>query len=334
MLSYITNRLVVFILLVTVGVGIACTAPREPVIPIVDDIEARVEAAVKAALTDLIPTPIPTPIQNINATIEAGIEARLKKLSTSTPIPTLIPTVAPTVTPRPTNMPIPTAVPTIQSMSLKVRPSVVRIETDVGNGSGFIFQMGYPIPESGKTALVMTNYHVIKSGSWVKVTVNDSKTFNGEVLGIDSFNDLAVLKICCDQFRSLDIANASEASDGSKAIAFGYPLGIGGRASISEGIVSATRYQYGQWVIQTDAAVNPGNSGGPLLSLSGNVIGVNTYKLETSDDGRNVQGLGFAVSQRTLKERIPELISGSVRTVPTPNPTPTGSKSSKWGRRG
>lgn len=87
-------------------------------------------------------------------------------------------------------------------------------------------------------------------------------------------------------------------------------------------------------MIQTDAAVNPGNSGGPLLSLSGNVIGVNTYKLETSDDGRNVQGLGFAVSQRTLKERIPELISGSVRTVPTPNPTPTGSKSSKWSRRG
>ena len=162
MLSYITNRLVVFILLVTVGVGIACTAPREPVTPIVDDIEARVEATVKSALTGLIPTPI----QNINATIEAGIEARLKKLSTSTPIPTLIPTVAPTVTPRPTNMPIPTAVPTIQSMSLKVRPSVVRIETDVGNGSGFIFQMGYPIAESGKTALVMTNYHVIKSGSW------------------------------------------------------------------------------------------------------------------------------------------------------------------------
>lgn len=298
------------------GCSAFATSVPQPTATPTPDIPATVDAVVNLRLSNVATvTPAPTP--DINATIEAGIKAAVAAIPTPTTIPTLIPTVAPTITPTPT------AIPTLQSMLAITRPSVVRVETDIFSGSGFIFQMGFPTAGQGNTALVMTNYHVIENGSWVKVTVNDSKTFNGEVLGIDPINDLAVLKICCDQLKALSIANASEASDGAKAIAFGYPLGIEGRASISEGIVSATRYQYGQWVIQTDAAINPGNSGGPLLSLSGAVLGVNTYRTESSTDGRDVQGIGFAVSQKTLQQRIPDLISGSLRTVPTPIPTPT-----------
>lgn len=317
-MKFILNPPVLIGLLFFVPVGIACTTAQEPVAPTID-IEATVAAAVKAALPDATPTTVP----DINATIEAGISAALDAIPTQTPVPTQEPTVAPTGTPRPTKTPLPTASPTVQSMTAQARPSVVRIETDVGSGSGFIFQMGYPIVGQGNTALVMTNYHVIENVHRIDVTVNDSKTFSGVVLGIDSFNDLAVLIICCDRFKSLAIADASDAAVGSRAIAFGYPLGIEGRASISEGIVSATRFQNGQWVIQTDAAINPGNSGGPLLSLSGTVLGVNTYKRFTSADGRDVEGIGFAVSQKTLRQRIPDLISGSLLVVPTPIPTPT-----------
>lgn len=312
--------------LISVAAGVACATSQGPTTPTID-IAATVAAAVKAALPDATPTPVP----DINATIEAGISAALDAIPTQTPVPTQEPTVAPTRTPRPTRTPLPTPTPTrtplptssptVQSMTAQARPSVVRIETDIGTGSGFIFQMGFPIVGQGKTALVMTNYHVIKNGSFINVTVNDLKTFSGVVLGIDSFNDLAVLKICCDRFQALEIADS--AADGSSAIAFGYPLGIEGRASISEGIVSATRFQNGQWVIQTDAAINPGNSGGPLLSLSGAVLGVNTYKRFTSADGRDVEGIGFAVSHKTLQQRIPGLISGSLLTIPTPIPTPT-----------
>jgi S1-C subfamily serine protease len=310
-------------LLIAVTTASAC-ATTEPTAPTID-IESTVAAAVKAALPDA--TSAPT--SDIGATIEAGIDATLEAIPTQTPAPTLEPTATPTATPRPTTTPRPTrtppptTAPTVQSMTTKARPSVVRIQTDIATGSGFIFQMGFPTEGQGSTALVMTNYHVIENGRLINVTVNDSKTFSGIVLGIDAFNDLAVLKICCDQFKALEIAEAADSRDGSRAIAFGYPLGIEGRASISEGIVSATRFQNGQWVIQTDAAINPGNSGGPLLSLSGAVMGVNTYKYETASDGRDVQGIGFAVSQRTLQERIPSLISGFLLAVPTPIPTPT-----------
>ena len=82
------------------------------------------------------------------------------------------------------------------------------------------------------------------------------------------------------------------------------------------------RYLYGQWVIQTDAAINPGSSGGPLISSSGDVLGINTRKEFYSSDGRPVDGLGFAVSLRTIKSVLEALKSGYMKPVPTPTWTP------------
>ena len=311
MLKFRLVRTVFIGLLISVGLGIACaqTAPTT-------DIDAAIDAAIQADL-------------DIKATVRADIRA-----ANQTPTPTIIPDVEPTgvapldvalegvPTPAalPTNPPLPTVTPTLQSIVEKARPSVVRIVTDQGGGSGFIFQMGFPTPGQGETALVVTNYHVIEGAHWINVTVNDSQTLTGEVLGIDPFHDLAALKICCGRFQALELADAVDPSPGSTVLAFGYPPGIVGSASITGGIVSATRYEGGQWIIQTDLAINTGNSGGPLLSSSGAVLGINTYKYKSTDDVQLVQGIGFAVSHKTLRQRITDLTSGALQATPTPTP--------------
>jgi tetratricopeptide (TPR) repeat protein len=163
---------------------------------------------------------------------------------------------------------------------------------------------------------------VIEGASSVEVIVNDLYRFDAEVWGADPGNDIALLKICCGTFEALEWADQSEISVGNQAIAMGYPLGIPGKASVTVGIISAERYEFGQWVIQTDAAINPGNSGGPLISSSGKVLGINTRKEFYSSDGRPVDGLGFAVSLKTIQSILESLKSGYMKPAPTPTWTP------------
>ena len=196
-------------------------------------------------------------------------------------------------------------------MVRQVRPAVVRIQTTSGAGSGVIFET------DGQTGYVITNYHVVEGQGQVDVTVSDTATYRGTVLGVDSVRDLAVVRICCGSFRKLTFGNASDLDPGAEVINIGYAMGLQGSATITKGIVSAVRYDSRReaWVIQTDAPINPGNSGGPMLSPDGKVLGINTFKIsETS-----VEGLGFAISQTTVQGRIPLLRAG----VPRPTPAPT-----------
>jgi Flp pilus assembly protein TadD len=163
---------------------------------------------------------------------------------------------------------------------------------------------------------------VIEGATSVEVVVNDHSRFDAVVWGVDPGNDIALLRICCGIFEALEWADQSEISEGDQAIAIGYPLGIPGKASITNGIISAERYESGQWVIQTDAAINPGNSGGPLISSSGKVLGINTRKEFYSSDGRPVDGLGFAVSLKTIQSVLESLKSGYMKPTPPPTATP------------
>ncbi|MCI0786540.1 MAG: trypsin-like peptidase domain-containing protein, partial [Chloroflexi bacterium] len=232
--------------------------------------------------------------------------------------PTPIPT--PTSTPAPA----PTPTPTVADMVEKIRPSVVRINTSLGDGSGFIFE----IPQTGGVALVLTNAHVVEGAEWINVTLNDSTTFSNEILGIDPAQDLAVLKICCGHYQALEFGDASRLRARTRVVAIGYPSGISGKASVTGGIVLAVRLNRGRWVIQTDAAIDPGISGGPLLSLSGEVLGINTSKYATTESGVPVEGIGFAVSEVSVLQDLLALKSGDLlptptpRIIPTPTPTP------------
>ena len=196
---------------------------------------------------------------------------------------------------------------------------MVRIDTNLGSGSGVIFETN----ASDGSALVITNYHVIEGNSSISVLINDSTSYAGVLLGIDPLRDLAVVRICCDaDSQSLPFGEASEVEVGDEVIAIGYALGLQGEATVTRGIVSAIRYDgdSDRWVIQTDAPINPGNSGGALNSRSGKLIGINTFKVETTQSGRPVEGFGFAVSQETVEQALPVLTSESQVALPTLTP--------------
>ena len=314
-----------------------CAGETETPIPVATpNLEATIQAAVTAGIASTqaaapTQTPTPPPTPDIDATVAAGMAATIAAMPppTNTPIPTATPTPTPipTATPRPTATPTPTISPAVllSEMLKQVRPAVVRIEAGPGTGSGAIFET------QGRTGYVITNHHVVEGYGQVSVTVNDTTTYQGTVLSVDSVRDLAVVSICCGSFHSLTFGRASSLDPGDEVVAIGYALGMQGPATITKGIVSAVRYdsRHEAWVIQTDASINPGNSGGPMLSPNGEVVGINTFKIsETS-----VEGVGFAISETTVQERIPALKAGAPSPTPTPTrrPTPTPAPSYEGG---
>ena len=337
----------------TVQAAVSAALPTPPPTP-PPDINATVAAGIAATQAAApTPTPAPPPTPDIEATVQARMAATIAALPTPTntpmptatpvPTPTPSPTPTPTATPRPTPAPTPTPVPTatptptaipfrspaaaLSEMVKRARPAVVRIESVFGSGSGAIFET------EGRTAYVITNHHVVEGSAEVNVTVNDSTTYRGTVLGTDAVRDLAVVRICCGSFRSLAFGDASGLDPGDEVVAIGYALGLSGQATITRGIVSARRYDSLRQsdVIQTDAAINPGNSGGPMLSLSGEILGINTFRIDEAESGRIAEGLGFAISEETVRGRIPALKAGSPSPTPTRRPRPTPSASGGFG---
>jgi S1-C subfamily serine protease len=328
-LAYVSDRKVFYhILILAVSFFIASSCTSEPQVEL-PDIEATVNAAVKAAIPTETPTPTPNIPETVTAAIAETVEAQPTLTATPTPEPTVAPTstpvpaptplptatvtptVIPTQTPTPTQVPtqvplptpttVPTAVPvvTIAEVVAEVEPGVVRIETQSGVGSGFIYKF---IPETGE-AWILTNQHVVGNQSRVNVEVRNSTTFNGQVLGTDSLRDLAVVKICCStDFHALKFDESADEIKGNTVLAMGYPLGVTDSARVTSGIISASFYDRNldRHLVQTDAAINPGNSGGPLLNLNGRVIGINTAVIRESLGGVSVDGTGLAVAQQTF----------------------------------
>src|SRR5215813_12650617 len=209
----------------------------------------------------------------------------------------------------------------------KVGPSVVRVETPPdrekrtrgGTGSGVVIS-----PDG----LVLTNSHVVQGAAAVRLALPDTRTVKARVLGDDPHTDLALLRIVDDvALPAARLGNSKTLRRGQLVVAIGNPLGF--ESTVTTGIVSALgrslRAQSGRLiddVIQTDAALNPGNSGGPLVSSQGEVIGINTAVIA------GAQGICFAVASNTASHVVSEIVRhGRVRrafigvagqTVPLP----------------
>ncbi|UWI83113.1 Do family serine endopeptidase [Wolbachia endosymbiont of Howardula sp.] len=172
-------------------------------------------------------------------------------------------------------------------------------------GSGFIID---------KSGTIVTNYHVIQNAQDITVTINDNSYFKAEVLGFDVKTDLAVLKIQADRDLSfVTFGNSDKARVGDPVIAIGNPFGLG--SSVSTGIISAISRDISigamNEFIQTDAAINRGNSGGPLFDLNGKIIGINTAIYSPSESGGNV-GIGFAIPSNLAISIIDKLKYGQI----------------------
>jgi len=194
-------------------------------------------------------------------------------------------------------------------------PSVVRIETSSGVGTGFVV---------GGDGYILTNNHVIETGvsgrtaSTIEVTLSDGATYRATIVGRDTRSDLALLKIEAGGLRALGFADLDDVVVGQDVVAMGFALdlegGEGGSFSVTRGIVSQKNRAIRETTsilgaIQTDAAINHGNSGGPLLNLRGEVVGVNTAIAPDPTTGTQASGIGFAVGADVARAVMEQLKS-------------------------
>lgn len=209
----------------------------------------------------------------------------------------------------------------LQNIFERVAPSVVNIDVtiegmpethiDVASGSGVVYD---------SEGNIITNAHVVSDASEIRVTFNDGYVATAELVGLDLFSDLAVIRVNVDDEHlvPVTIGDSDAVRVGQRAIAIGNPFGLA--SSMTVGIVSGLGRQLrsaelidptgiggfnNPSIIQVDADINPGNSGGPLLNSAGEMIGVNTaIRTETGV----FEGVGFAVPSRTVHRVIPELL--------------------------
>lgn len=185
----------------------------------------------------------------------------------------------------------------------RVRPAVVRIATRGGVGTGVIVEEG----------LVMTNAHVVRGEASPSVTLANGRTVTGRVLGRDEEVDLALIQVEVTGIPPITWGDSDALRPGERLLAIGYPLGgsvfTGSEASVTSGIFSAHRELRGQSFIQTDTPLNPGNSGGPLINLKGEVIGINTLVVGRTPE-LQAQGLNLAIPANVARPMVAVLRAG------------------------
>jgi S1-C subfamily serine protease len=197
---------------------------------------------------------------------------------------------------------------TVNEIYRRSGPGVVQITTTEGSsqalGSGFVLD---------KNGYIATNYHVVNGATSIKVRFSNDDTLKATLIGSDPSTDIALLKVDASPsaLTPLTLANSDNVEVGDAVVAIGNPFGL--ERTVTTGIVSALQRAVQapngytiDHVIQTDAAINHGNSGGPLLDTAGAVIGVNS-QIETGGSGDGNVGIGFAVPSNTVKTVLAQL---------------------------
>lgn len=205
---------------------------------------------------------------------------------------------------------------TAQEIYQRVNPSVVtvmvQLDDSVSVGTGVIFRAdGY----------ILTNYHVLAGGRDCTVAMDTGRTYEARYVAGDERNDLAVLKVELTGLPAATFGDSDQLVVGDKVYAIGNPLGVELRGTLTDGIVSAINRDVQvdgrtMTLVQTNAALNSGNSGGPLINACGQVVGINTIKM--SSDYSNVEGLGFAIPSASIRRLVNDLLTyGEVRPEPS-----------------
>lgn len=196
---------------------------------------------------------------------------------------------------------------TFQQIYQKMIPSVVSIvtATETGTASG----TGIVMTEDG---YLITNEHVVDGAVSIQVLLQDESQYPASLVGSDAISDLAVLKIDASGLTAAEFGNSDEVQVGDTVVAIGDPLGIELRGTMTDGIISAinrdvTTNGRTMTLLQTNAQLNNGNSGGPLINSYGQVIGINTMKMGAYYSS-SVEGIGFAIPIATAKPIVDELI--------------------------
>ena len=197
----------------------------------------------------------------------------------------------------------------LQEIYDTVRPSVVSVLTDgaaPSTGTGLI------IDQSGT---IVTCAHVIDGAEQVAVLLSDDRRFTASVLGVDTDSDLALLGINATGLTAAAFGSSDSLQVGDRVVAIGDPMGVALRGTMTEGIISGENRTLEvngteMTLIQTNTALNAGNSGGPLINSYGQVVGINSAKIGEESGFANAEGLGFAIPTATVQQVVSKLLSG------------------------
>lgn len=208
----------------------------------------------------------------------------------------------------------------LQSVYAKCLPSVVGIHADISR-SEYSTGTGVVLTSDG---YIVTNTHVLDGAKTVTVTTSDGTEYSGKLVGADAVSDIAVLKIEAQGLTPAEFGDSSSLQVGDDVVSIGNPLGEQLRWTMTNGIISAINRAVevdgkSMTLLQTNAALNNGNSGGPLINAYGQVIGINTLKMSTTDDTEaTVEGLGFALPISSVSFVVNDIIAtGSYRGAPS-----------------
>ena len=196
-----------------------------------------------------------------------------------------------------------------QDIYVKAIDSVVSITCQLGGGSAS--GTGVVLTADG---YIVTNAHVVEGAREITVGLTDGREFSALLVGTDSFSDLAVLYISASDLKAAEFGDSSVLRVGDAVAAIGNPLGTELWGSMTPGIVSGINREITTGgrtmnLIQTNAALNSGNSGGPLLNCYGQVVGINTMKMGDSMSAAGVEGLGFAIPSTTVQQIVNQLMA-------------------------
>lgn len=206
---------------------------------------------------------------------------------------------------------------TLQELYEKCAPSIVSISAYKGKNVGFFWGSGVVIREDG---LILTNTHVLEDCDRAVVTLDDGSEYEAELIGADGISDIALLKIDAKGLTAAEMGESSELRVGDRVAAIGNPLGEDFRNTLTDGIISAiergmTYNGRSMTLLQTNTAINEGNSGGALFNLYGQVIGITNMKMMSSYS--SIEGIGFAIPSATVCKVANALLKdGEVRGRP------------------
>ena len=207
---------------------------------------------------------------------------------------------------------------TAQEIYARVNPAVVTVLVDLKGGEASV-GTGVILSQDG---YILTNYHVVEGGHSCQITLADNRQFdNAMYVAGDQDNDLAVLKVDGEDLPTAEIGASDSLVVGDKVYAIGNPLGVELRGTFTDGIVSAINRDVElddgrvMTLVQTNAALNSGNSGGPLINIYGQVVGINTIKMSSAFS--SIEGLGFAIPTSSMQYIVNDLLEyGKVQPQP------------------